>query len=377
LPCCSIFNYQPTKNMSKKRPTTTSSSKSKSKKKSKLNPNRAQIHIKIDPSKVDKSRVRHLSGPTTPSTAGECVLYWMSRDQRMNDNWALLYAQERAIELNLPFAVVFSVVPTFLQATIRQFKFMLRGLAEVEASLTAIGIPFFLLSGHPTQTIPTFVTQTKPALLVTDFSPLRVGREWKESVGALLPTVQMEEVDAHNVVPVWQASDKIEYAARTIRPKINKQLDRYLREFPSIVSPHPYAWNGVHPKELLSTASTASATSSSSSSSSSSKLQHNTCIDWEAVDRSLQVNRTVPEVTWIIPGETAARNGLNEFLTTRFQLYKKRNDPTINGCSNLSPWLHFGQISAQRCALEAKKMSSYDGGRDSFLEELIIRREVS
>jgi deoxyribodipyrimidine photo-lyase len=67
---------------------------------------------------------------------------------------------------------------------------------------------------------------------------------------------------------------------------------------------------------------------------------------------------------------------LHAFLTQRFKLYEKRNDPTINATSNLSPWLHFGQIAAQRCALEAKKIPSTKS-RDSFLEELIIRRELT
>lgn len=43
------------------------------------------------------------------------------------------------------------------------------------------------------------------------------------------------QVDAHNIVPVWVASDHLEYAARTIRPKITGQLPRYLTEFPPVV----------------------------------------------------------------------------------------------------------------------------------------------
>jgi deoxyribodipyrimidine photo-lyase len=341
-----------------------SSSSSSSTKRVKLE--KDLLNIKVDESKVDRSRVRLLSGPSEPNpkTATECVVYWMSRDQRMNDNWAFLYAQERAIEFQLPLCVAFSVVPRFLEATIRQFGFMLKGLKEVESSLNNVGIPFFLLTGHPTETIPAFVQEVKPALVVTDYSPLRVGREWKDQVGSKLsPEISFVEVDAHNIVPVWEASSKIEYAARTIRPKINKKLDRYLVEFPPVVSPHPYPW-------ISSLTTTCSSSSSSSSSSSPST-------NWDAVIASLQVNRGVPEVDWIIPGESAAIDSLSEFLNKRFKLYEKRNDPNVNGCSNLSPYLHFGQISAQRCALEAKKAPSMNGARDSFLEELIIRRELT
>jgi deoxyribodipyrimidine photo-lyase len=41
-------------------------------------------------------------------------------------------------------------------------------------------------------------------------------------------------VDTHNIVPLWETSDKLEYAARTIRPKIHKKLDNFLEEFPEV-----------------------------------------------------------------------------------------------------------------------------------------------
>lgn len=47
-------------------------------------------------------------------------------------------------------------------------------------------------------------------------------------------TVPFHEVDAHNVVPVWVASDKREVGARTLRPKIHAKLPEYLREFPEV-----------------------------------------------------------------------------------------------------------------------------------------------
>lgn len=55
------------------------------------------------------------------------------------DNWALLNAQELAITLGLPLYVVFNLVPRFLDATERQFGFMLKGLREVEQVYTSVG----------------------------------------------------------------------------------------------------------------------------------------------------------------------------------------------------------------------------------------------
>ena len=72
----------------------------------------------------------------------------------------------------------------------------------------------------------------------------------------------------------------------------------------------------------------------------------------------------VPEVKWCKPGEDEAMEVLlgkkNGFLTTRIKNYADdRNDPSKpSGLSGLSPYLHYGHISAQRCALEARKLRS-------------------
>ena len=87
------------------------------------------------------------------------------------------------------------------------------------------------------------------SLIVADFSPLRVGREWRAAVAAAA-AVPVHEVDAHNVVPAWEVSDKQEYAARTIRPKINRRLDEFLTEFPPTpAAPFPWSAAGLPPPQ--------------------------------------------------------------------------------------------------------------------------------
>lgn len=69
-------------------------------------------------------------------------------------------------------------------------------------------------------------------------SPLREVRKCKEEIcERVSELVTVHEVDAHNVVPLWVASDKLEYSARTIRGKINKKLPEYLVDFPDIEPP--------------------------------------------------------------------------------------------------------------------------------------------
>ncbi len=94
--------------------------------------------------------------------------------------------------------------------------------------------------------------------------------------------------------------------------------------------------------------------------------------------KSLNVDRKVFEVDWIKPGEKAANQVLNDFIEHKLVLYDaNRNDPNIDGQSNLSPYLHFGHISAQRVSLEIQKKSTSASEQEEFLEELIVRRELS
>jgi deoxyribodipyrimidine photo-lyase len=295
--------------------------------------------IMVDPRRV--RIVKQGSSVTGP------VVYWMSRDQRVNDNWALLFAQELALERKVPLGVVFSLAPRFLNATSRQYGFMLKGLQEVEIRLAELNIPFFLLIGTPEQQLPAFQTKHEIGGLVTDFDPLRIKQQWKKEVAAHIKP-SMYEVDARNVIPCWEASGKQEYAAYTLRPKIHRALPEYLEDFPP-ARKHPFPW----PKKVKKT-------------------------DWDEAEMSLKIDRSVPEVDWLVPGEKAAAAILDHFLAKKLSAYaSKRNDPTEDGVSNFSPYLHFGQISAQRVALEVQKKRVKKESKDGFLEELIVRRELS
>eukprot|EP00966_Prymnesium_polylepis_P243706 5635873-Prymnesium_polylepis.1 len=182
-------------------------------------------------SSVAKERVRCLSDTKSVEPAhssGGGVVYWMSRDQRVQDNWALLHAQALAKKHEVGLSVVFCLVPSFLGATMRMYGFMLKGLKEVESELRSLGIPFRLLLGEAKEVLPAFVERHRACAVVADFSPLRPAISWKEALCAALSTTPVFEVDAHNIVPVWVASDKQEVGARTIRKKINDKLPRWL-----------------------------------------------------------------------------------------------------------------------------------------------------
>lgn len=275
------------------------------------------------------------------------ILYWMSRDQRARDNWALTHAQELAIEQRVPLGVVFCLVPDFLKATIRQYEFMLRGLEETEKELAEKNIPFALLAGSPVDEIPKHVRKLNAGALVTDFDPLKIKRKWKKNLLSHL-SVLFYEVDSHNVIPCWEASPKQEFAAYTFRPKVKKQLMDFLDSFPPLRR-HPFSWR-------TPTVQTR----------------------WDVARKSLRVDTSVPVVEWIEPGGEAARKMLHRFIEKKLAAYAvQRNDPNLDALSGLSPYIHFGQISAQRVALEVLKSDVLEKDREIFMEELIVRRELA
>ncbi|XP_068921105.1 deoxyribodipyrimidine photo-lyase isoform X2 [Petaurus breviceps papuanus] len=252
-----------------------------------------QARLRTAPSvlefRFNKQRVRLISQDCHLQDQSQAFVYWMSRDQRVQDNWALLYAQRLALKQKLPLHVCFCLAPCFLGATIRHYDFMLRGLEEVA------------------------------------------------------------EVDAHNIVPCWVASDKQEYGARTIRHKIHDRLPHFLTEFPPVIC-HPYPSN----------------------------IQAEP-VDWNGCRAGLQVDRSVKEVSWAKPGTASGLTMLQSFIAERLPYFgSDRNNPNKDALSNLSPWFHFGQVSVQRAILEVQKhRSRYPDSVANFVEEAVVRRELA
>ena len=159
------------------------------------------------------------------------VVYWMSRDQRVRDNWALLYAQELALERKVTMAVVFCLLPRFLDAGESHYQFMIGGLQETEKTLQKRNIPFFLFMGDLSHEIPRFIKQYRVGALVTDFNPLRIKQGWNDAVAKKID-IPFCEVDAHNIAPCLIASPKQEYGAHTLLPKIHRHSATAFRATP-------------------------------------------------------------------------------------------------------------------------------------------------
>jgi deoxyribodipyrimidine photo-lyase len=299
---------------------------------------------------MKRERVRILKNVSTQNEGP--VLYWMQRSQRIQDNWSLLYAQEYAKKHNKPLIIAFNLFESFLDATLRQFDFMLKGLQETAIEADNLNIPFFILYGDPVGNLSVLINQNNICALFTDFNPLKLIAQKKSELIQKI-NIPVFEVDSQNIVPVWIASPKLEYAAYTLRPKIKKLLPEFLTEIPPAQNQSLSAPN----LDL----------------SSLKVLAPETAID------ILNVDTTVSPVSWLVPGFKSAQKQLQKFIEQELHTYSSdRNDPNKNATSHMSPFLHYGQFSAQRVAFEIKSATEASSeSREAYLEELIVRRELA
>ena len=289
------------------------------------------------------SRVRILKNG---SHAGEAVLYWMIRDKRVSDNFALLTAQNIAIKHKVPLLVCFQYTGNFPKANIRQYDFLFKGLEEVQHRLKKLNITFHLLNGSANQVIPRLIDQFSIGSMIIDYTPLKI---YKKRIKRVFEKISIPvcQVDTHNIVPVWASSNKKEYAAHTIRRKINNHLAEYLTDIPEIKK-HPYLLTNEIPD-----------------------------VNWVAIKDLLIIDPNVKILDWIKPGEIEAKKRLGVLLTSLKDYHFRRNNPTLNALSHLSPYFHFGHISPQRVAIEITNSSLPKEDKETFLEEMIIRKELA
>lgn len=296
---------------------------------------------------IQAERVRRLNERSV--AGGRYVLYWMQASQRAEWNHALEYAVERANELELPLVVYFGLTEDFPEANLRHYAFMLEGLREVHSSLASRGIKLIVRRGSPEA--GAVELSGEAALLVTDRGYLRVQKKWRRHVAAKAPCPVIE-VECDVLVPVGVTSTKEEYSAATIRPKIQKRLDEFLRPLKA--------------RQLKADSLGLS-------------LKGIDLSDLDAVLASLKVDPSVGRQGFYRGGTSRAKNHLSRFIEKKLADYaEKRNDPSLGIWSNMSPYLHFGQISPLYVALRVQGAKGVGvKSKGAYLEELIVRRELS
>jgi deoxyribodipyrimidine photo-lyase len=282
-----------------------------------------------------------------PAAGGGAVVYWMQRAQRGIDNAALDVAIEAANALGLPVAVFFGLHPNYPNANLRHYAFLLDGVNETRDHVERRGAAF-VFRPYPHHNLFRFCDEVRAALVVGDENPLREPERWRQRAARQL-RAPFWTVDADVVVPT-KLFPKEEYAARTLRPKIERLLEVFLH-----ASHNPQArveWASKRPASRR--------------------------IDAASLLTSLPFDRSVSPVTHYTGGTREALHRLNWFIENALSSYDAdRNQPTPDGTSRMSPYLHFGHISPITVALAIKNADAPAAAKQAYLEELIVRRELA
>ncbi len=279
---------------------------------------------------------------------GRCILYWMQRSQRGRDNPALEAAIRLGNETGKPVACVFGLWDGFPGSQTRQKRFVIEGLVDVAEDLARRHVGFGVRIGRPDQVCLQAVKELRPAYVVGDENPLRFARAWQENVARSIK-VPYVIVDADVVVPS-ALFPKEEFAARTIRPKIHRVWKDYLVESPDAEVENPWPSSIRFEGEI---------------------------VEVESLLGMLSLGGAGAVASYK-GGRREAERRLKLFVKERLASYDtERNEPTPYMTSEISAHLHFGHISPLRLALAVRDSGGPQESVDSFLEEMIVRRELS
>lgn len=297
---------------------------------------------------IHEDRVRNLNDRDVQP--GDYLIYWMQQSQRALDNHALEYAIEQSNRLKKKLIIVFGLTEDYPDANLRHYHFMLQGLAEVHQALAERGLKMVIGVGSPDRVVLSAAKQA--AMIVCDRGYLRHQKQWRRHVAQNAPC-QVVQVESDVIVPVEKASEKCEYAARFIRPKLNRLVEEYLDD------PQP-----VVPEF----------------SSLDVDIDSETVADPDRIIDTLKIDTSVRPVKGACQGGTRhAIQRFEDFLTNRLARYQaNRNQPQTDDVSYMGMYLHFGQISPLYLVRKTRDIPGIPAeNKEAYLEELIVRRELA
>ena len=286
---------------------------------------------------------------------GRMVVYWMQQSQRVKTNHALDHAIRTANAKNVPLVVLFVLTDGYPEANLRHYAFMAEGLKETKASLEDMGIPMVVKIGDPVTHVAAFSRDA--GCLVMDEGYVRIQRTWRAAVLDALKDadhLSVDVVDTDLIVPVRHASDKQEYGAYTIRPKIRRLYRDFIDHDGTPAYEGPWT-------EMPSDAD---------------------LLDTDALLSKLSLDRSVPRSPMYFGGAQEAEKHLTSFIRTKADRYDQSNDPSLDLTSKMSMYLHFGQIAALdilNAMFEAQASGLIEDGDafDGYVEQLLVRRELA
>jgi deoxyribodipyrimidine photo-lyase len=328
---------------------------------------------------VPEIRIRAVNA-APPSPRGRHVLYWMNAARRPGHSFALDRAAEWSRRLRRPLLVLEALRCDYPYASDRLHAFVLQGMADNARAFAAAGIGYHpYLEPEPGRGRGLLAAlAARTCVVVTDDFPGFFLPRAVEAAGRALP-VRLEAVDSNGLLPL-RAAAPVFPTAYAFRRFLQRELPSHLEHAPSA---RPLLRSGL----------------------AGAKVPRAVARRWPAADaallaaepaalRRLPVDHSVSPAA-IRGGSRAGSAALARFLRERLARYGERNHPDADAASGLSPYLHFGHLSAHQAFAGLARREGWRPSRlgrkatgrrqgwwgmsepaEAFLDQLVTWREL-
>lgn len=330
-------------------------------------------------SRVPSTRIATLNdGPVEKS--GRYVLYWMVANRRIHDNFALDYALELGRLLQRPVLVFEPLRHGYRWASDRLHAFVLDGMVDNAADCKRYGLryyPFVERADVPGTGLLAALAEHACAVVTDDF-PCGFIPRMQRAAASRVP-VSLIKVDSNGLLPM-AAAPRVFKTAASFRRHVQRSIVDALLVQPNA---RPKAAHGRATIPAVVLEKWPAATQKELTSG-REKLLESLPIDHDVVPVELR------------GGASAGGELLTRFVTARLQGYAEdRNHPDRDATSGLSPYLHFGHVSAHRLVREILTREEFDpqrvgaprGQREGFwglstgaeavLDQVLVWRELA
>ena len=314
-----------------------------------------------------------------PSSAGSFVLYWMIAQRRVTWNFALDRAVQWARELDKPLLVFEPLFADYPWASDRLHRFVLDGMADTAGRLAEAGVsylPYVEPSPGAGRGLLDRLASAAAVVVTDDYPAFLMPRIVATAATRL--RVRFEQVDSNGLLPIRNATATFA-SAYAFRRFLQRTIRAHIAERPSA---SPFAGIARRPAVIPPDVLGRWAPADGSLLARSASL------------RALPIDHTVP-ITDRRGGQTAANAALDAFLGDGLPSYgERRNDVTADVTSGLSPYLHFGHLSAHAVVQAVLEREGWlgnltrrpNGARDgwwgvtapaeAFLDQIVTWREL-
>lgn len=311
------------------------------------------------------------------------VVYWMTATRRLRSNFALQRARDWAKELGKPLIVLEALRIRYRWASDRMHRFVIEGMLDNQQDAADTVLTYYPYvepeAGRGSGLLEALAEQA--CVVITDDYPCFFHPHMIKAVAKTLPA-RLELVDSNCLMPL-KAWDRTFTVAHSYRRAMQKALPALLDQSPEE--------NPLLARSVTGIPTLKSLPSDITKRWPAAKLDQ---LLAEGGLSKLAIDHTVKPAP-LKGGSHTARTMLRHFVKRLLDHYNEdRNHPDLSATSQLSPYLHFGHLSAhevfwslmQHCHWNPDKLSKPNGSMEgfwnagpaaeAFLDQLCTWREI-